>query len=158
MSIFGCTVGTSIFSSHLASAWRFFVLGVLSMARWTLKDCIRLEDQVTLNLKKGVQKGKLGFPVYLKSGPNRGRIGFLLDARQYLPHGSSKRSGTIWAIVKVVKKQAIVDALIEGDASQIMDKRNIDFSCEIQAAEVAEIDHQALTKVLACSPQREHQG
>ena len=89
---------------------------------------------MTLNLGKGVQKGKLGFPVYLKSGPNRGRIGFLFDARQYLPHGSSKRSGTILALVMVVKKQAV------------------------DAAEVAEIDYLALTKVLACSPQSEDQG
>ena len=148
-SIFGCTPGTSIFSSHPASAWRSFVLGLLSMAQCTLKDCIRLENQVTLNLRNGVQKGKLGFPVFLKSGPHRGRIGFLHDARQYLPHGSLRRSGTIWAIVKVVKKQAIVDALIECDVSQIIDKRNIDFTCDIQAAEVAEIDYHALTKVLA---------
>ena len=151
-SIFGCTPSTPAFSSHQDDPWRSLVLGLLSMAHFTLKDCIRLEDPVTFNLRNGVQKGTLGFPVYLKSGLNRGRIGFLHDARQYLPHGSPKRGGTIWAIVRVVKKQAIVDALIGCDASEIMDKRNIDFTCDIQAAEIAKIDCHALAKVVAgCS-------
>ena len=48
----------------------------------------------------------------------------LKEARRYLPHGSGKRQGMVFAIIDPISKGELVDALDSGDFSQVFRRKS----------------------------------